>query len=201
MRYYNKGITLYKEGVQIVTEPTDPYAGEKAHKKFLKALPYLKRSDSLCPGDTSVLTALTGIYYALNEKRSYARYKNALDSVKAVPEAKRLATTWIRLMFNGNHPDSLMKISGVPFNWDHDDVIVTKDSLLNAYKEVFRRKGKNRKYTIESVIVAPPQNNPGDLARTIPVEVILSLEGQSKPKAHYIFIRVSSKPEVAGFRD
>jgi hypothetical protein len=205
--YRKKGIIYYNEAVAVITSisPDDPIelvfrSQDDAQKKFSLAFPFLLKADSLCGPDTGLMEALTGTCYALNKKREYAFHKNRMDSLKSLYRSRGLAETWLRLMFSGNHLDSLMMISGPPFVWDNEDVVSTKEHLLEMYKDVFEKKGRNRTCTIQRVACGYPRSVPGDFGKLIGIIFTMGGEG-AVSREITVFIRVGSKPEVAGFKD
>ena len=86
---YKKGIELYNKGVDVINnvQPTDEVMRldeiqESAKKYFKEALPFLEKACSLNSKDKNTLTALTGIYFSMNDFEKSDKYKKELEALK-----------------------------------------------------------------------------------------------------------------------
>ena len=83
---FNAGIVYYNIGADYVMTVDPEITIEKlimnqkrSEDAFLKALPYLHRSEKLKPGSKEVQEALMGCYYGLNNNEMYLKYQTLVD--------------------------------------------------------------------------------------------------------------------------
>lgn len=86
---YTKGIDLYNKGVDIINDiqPTSAVMRldeiqQSAIKYFKEALSYLEKAYTLDPTNKNTLTALTGIYFCMNNFEKSDKYKKELEALK-----------------------------------------------------------------------------------------------------------------------
>lgn len=85
MALYNRGVKMMHKGDQLNQEQHAQQLNDIKNRYidlFKKALPEFEKAYELNPKHSQTLTALTGIYLALDEKEKYKKVKKELESIQ-----------------------------------------------------------------------------------------------------------------------
>ncbi len=147
-----------------------------------------------------ILTSTLLIIFSCNLK---AQNNSIPQTIEQQKTAITLAKKWVTLLTEGEHIDSLITISKIPFALDRKKVLNSKDELKIFYNKIIKNEGKRIMPKVSSELFYSKYEI---IEKCIPINVliikIILLEGDMKDEEILVSIEISGNDvKVIGFSD